>query len=605
MPKEFVSSNKNTSNIDIMGGVESVISSQVNEANIQHLASKAFGAKKVAKAAKAIAIGRQAFNAIQAMNRQLPDMDLTKNILQSAGFPNMGTLDSNMMDMLKKTYGGDVLDQLPVGQILNETVQIFPYVYQNLLEFEVRQEGINEHSTLYFKAVIDEEKQEQYMAQTLDTTKLVVAKREEDGSQTMLFQGVVLDAQIRNVQGVYYLTVEGISHSYSLDIVKKNRSFQNAAMPYEELIQEVTAAYTEVDFMDNASKGAPIGNFTMQYQETDWEFLKRMASRFQTGLVAVDFAPSKRFYFGLPETGTKDELVSPNYRLRKDVSRYLMLTQNDGLALSEQDFVYYMVTTKQIFGLADKVTFNGRELFVCSTYRFLEKGSLTHHYELATEKGMIERQLYNTPIIGASIDGTVLSIKQDKIRVQLNFDDQTDESTAHWFPYSTTYTSKNNVGWYMMPEIGDTVRAYFPSKKEHEAIAVSSVSAMTPEANQPTLKDGIPQGDKSGATSSGSSAFPMSDPNIKTLRNKFGKTVTLEPKKITISGDTFVLVLDDDEGITIQSEQPINVNSKDSILMAAKEILLSAENNITIKCKNNAITMDENVKLTGTEVHMN
>ncbi|MBC1889870.1 hypothetical protein HCA63_16050 [Listeria booriae] len=605
MPKEFVSSNKNTSNIDIMGGVESVISSQVNEANIQHLASKAFGAKKVAKAAKAIAIGRQAFDAIQAMNRQLPDMDLTKNILQSAGLPNTGTLDTNMMDMLKKTYGGDVLDQLPVGQILNETVQIFPYVYQNLLEFEVRQEGINEHSTLYFKAVIDEEKQEQYMAQTLDTTKLVVAKREEDGSQTMLFQGVVLDAQIRNVQGVYYLTVEGISHSYSLDIVKKNRSFQNAAMPYEELIQEVTAAYTEVDFMDNASKGAPIGNFTMQYQETDWEFLKRMASRFQTGLVAVDFAPSKRFYFGLPKTGTKDELVSPNYRLRKDVSRYLMLTQNDGLALSEQDFVYYMVTTKQIFGLADKVTFNGRELFVCSTYRFLEKGSLTHHYELATEKGMIERQLYNTQIIGASIDGTVLSIKQDKIRVQLNFDDQTDESTAHWFPYSTTYTSKNNVGWYMMPEIGDTVRAYFPSKKEHEAIAVSSVSAMTPEANQPTLKDGIPQGDKSGATSSGSSAFPMSDPNIKTLRNKFGKTVTLEPKKITISGDTFVLVLDDDEGITIQSEQPINVNSKDSILMAAKEILLSAENNITIKCKNNAITMDENVKLTGTEVHMN
>ncbi|MBC2325871.1 contractile injection system protein, VgrG/Pvc8 family [Listeria booriae] len=605
MPKEFVSSNKNTSNIDIMGGVESVISSQVNEANIQRLASKAFGAKKVAKAAKAIAIGRQAFNAIQAMNRQLPDMDLTKNILQSAGLPNMGTLDTNMMDMLKKTYGGDVLDQLPVGQILNETVQIFPYVYQNLLEFEVRQEGINEHSTLYFKAVIDEEKQEQYMAQTLDTTKLVVAKREEDGSQTMLFQGIVLDAQIRNVQGVYYLTVEGISHSYSLDIVKKNRSFQNAVMPYEELIQEVTAAYTEVDFMDNASKGAPIGNFTMQYQETDWEFLKRMASRFQTGLVAVDFAPSKRFYFGLSETGTKDELVSPNYRLRKDVSRYLMLTQNDGLALSEQDFVYYMVTTKQIFGLADKVTFNGRELFVCSTYRFLEKGSLTHHYELATEKGMIERQLYNTQIIGASIDGTVLSIKQDKIRVQLNFDDQTDESTAHWFPYSTTYTSKNNVGWYMMPEIGDTVRAYFPSKKEHEAIAVSSVSAMTPEANQPTLKDGIPPGDKSGVTSSGSSAFPMSDPNIKTLRNKFGKTVTLEPKKITISGDTFVLVLDDDEGITIQSEQPINVNSKDSILMAAKEILLSAENNITIKCKNNAITMDENVKLTGTEVHMN
>ncbi|WP_088825475.1 contractile injection system protein, VgrG/Pvc8 family [Listeria goaensis] len=580
----------------------------IGEKSVDEIATGLLGGKdaeRTAEIAKKVYAAKNLYNMAEKGSFNLANMSDIVGRMSGARDAKRIAEGTQILGLLQKTYGGDVVDKLPVDQILNETIQIFPYVYKNLLEFEIIQQGLNEHSTIHFKAVIDEVKQEEYMAQTLDTTNLVVAKREEDGSQTMLFQGIVLDAQIQNVQGVYYLIVEGISHSYSLDISKKNRSFQNAAMSYEDMIQQVTAPYEDVDFMDNASKGAPIGQFTMQYQETDWQFLKRMASRFQTGLVAVDFAASKRFYFGIPETGTKGELISPNYRLRKDVSRYLVLTQNDGLALSEQDFVYYMVTTKQIFGLGDKVTFNGRELFVCSAFRSLEKGSLTHHYDLATEKGMTERQLYNTPIIGASINGTVLSIKQDKIRIQLHFDDQTDESTAHWFPYSTTYTSENNVGWYMMPEIGDTIRAYFPSKKEEEAIAISSVSAMEPSDNQPTLKGGIPKDDKKGATSTGSSAFPMSDPNIKTLRNQFGKTITLEPNKITIVGGTFAIVLNDDDGIIIQSEQNIQMISKQDMLLSAEKIILNGTKEINIQCKNNKIAMADDIQLTGTEVHMN
>lgn len=54
--------------------------------------------------------------------------------------------------------------------------------------------------------------------------------------------------------------------------------------------------------MENNSKNSKkLGQFTLQYQETDWKFLKRLASRFQTGLVPDPIAAKPSLTVGLPE----------------------------------------------------------------------------------------------------------------------------------------------------------------------------------------------------------------------------------------------------------------------------------------------------------------
>lgn len=70
---------------------------------------------------------------------------------------------------------------------------------------------------------------------------------------------------------------------------------------------------------------------------------------------------------------------------------------------------------------------------------------------------------------------SLLILKRDsgsKVQVQFSFD--SEFSGNHWFEYSTAYSSSDQSGWYCMPEVGDTVRVFFPSGNEGQAFAASS-----------------------------------------------------------------------------------------------------------------------------------
>ena len=72
-----------------------------------------------------------------------------------------------------------------------------------------------------------------------------------------------------------------------MDYEEKSRSFQNKEMSYSALIQQVLTNYQGSAFVNStASPDQEIGKFILQYRETDWEFCKRLATHFQTQLVA-------------------------------------------------------------------------------------------------------------------------------------------------------------------------------------------------------------------------------------------------------------------------------------------------------------------------------
>ena len=61
-------------------------------------------------------------------------------------------------------------------------------------------------------------------------------------------------------------------------------------MTYIDMIKKVIKKYQGSDVIDNVTKGKAIENFIMQYQETDWEFIKRVASHFQAPIVSISFS---------------------------------------------------------------------------------------------------------------------------------------------------------------------------------------------------------------------------------------------------------------------------------------------------------------------------
>ena len=172
-----------------------------------------------------------------------------------------------------------------------------------------------------------------------------------------LFKGIILNITIKAVMGVYYLEAEAISNTYNMDVKLNSRSFQNKDMTYKALVENVISSYAGADSIHMVPDDKGIEKLIVQYNETDWEFLMRMASRFNTSLVTDATATSPKFWFGIPEGINKGKLEDFNYSVSKRISDFRNSSENfiDGIA--EDDFIYYEVETDKILDIGNEVEF--------------------------------------------------------------------------------------------------------------------------------------------------------------------------------------------------------------------------------------------------------
>ncbi|MGG4147601.1 contractile injection system protein, VgrG/Pvc8 family [Paenibacillus algorifonticola] len=508
------------------------------------------------------------------------------------------------------------------NQVLNYgDILITSYELVRLHELEVVK-SVNDHAYLRFSGVIHEEKKDSYVNQTTAQTPVkVLLKDKETGKDEMLFSGFVLDVEVKAVRGIYYIEVKAVSYTYLLDVKRNKRSFQNPKLTYSGLVDAVISHYSKADCIDAASQGQAIQTIVMQYEETDWQFLKRIASRFYTVLVAAAEMSAPCFFLGLPEGQDKGKLVAKHYTAKKRVSEYQYAVENDVPGIDDQDYTVYEVESERLLVPGNEVLFKARKLVVGRAVSCMKNSILTHTYQLFPRKGLRQKKEYNQAIIGASIQATVVKINKDTVRAKLDMDDQEDPNTDYWFPYSTIYASEGNTGWYCMPEENDNIRIYFPSSKEEEGYAISSVkrgaasdakssgsSSGSAGASGSTgagaaLRAVVPVAASGGAKDDGSDW--MSNSDRKSFRTKYGKEIVLEPHQIVIQAAGMAIVISDAQGIQITSDQNISINAGGSMMMKAKNIQLSA-GKIELSGKANTITLgDSLVKVDGEEIKMN
>ncbi|WHX50163.1 contractile injection system protein, VgrG/Pvc8 family [Paenibacillus woosongensis] len=480
------------------------------------------------------------------------------------------------------------------------SIRIEPYEILHLHSMKITK-GINKHSKMTFSAIVSEDKKDAYVTNTNAETFIRALIQNDDGQhEHILFTGLVTKVRVNAARGVYYLNVEAISHSYLLDIKRKKRSFQNPDILYSSLIKEVISPYQDADIIDAATFKKKTNTLIMQYEETDWQFLKRMASRFYTALVPVNGYDSPKLYFGVPTGQDKGELQTTYYTVHKNMAEFKEAIDNSVPGVSDSDYTVYDVISEQLLEPGHEVTFKKRRLVVGSVVSETRNGILEHNYKLYPRKGLRQKKIHNEAIIGASIQGKVIQVHRDTVRAKLDMDDQLDANSNYWFPYSTIYASEDNTGWYCMPEIGDSIRIYFPSKKEEEGIAISSVAREIP--SKPASVSG---GQTTSQASVKADKDPKDDPDTKTFSTKYGKIISLGPSSIIIkSGDMFI-TLDDERGIDIVSNKDISITADNNILLASSSIHISA-NTLSLSNEDNKITLEEaNILIEGTEIKMN
>ena len=123
-------------------------------------------------------------------------------------------------------------------------------------------------------------------------------------------------------------------------------------MKYTQLIDEVIKDYSG-DYIDVVAKGSTTDKFIIQYDESDWEFLKRMASHFNAGLVPDTYSDKPKFWFGTPEGAGKGELEKYHYSVSKKIGEYRRASENHNENIDEKDFIYYKIETEDLLNIGD------------------------------------------------------------------------------------------------------------------------------------------------------------------------------------------------------------------------------------------------------------
>lgn len=491
-----------------------------------------------------------------------------------------------------------------------QNLEVSPYIVEQLLDVRFDHQ-INEHSTFYFKALLPEEKKDSYAKDSSLGSNVSLLVRDSYGNSDILFQGMVQNVEIKSIQGTYYIEVYAISHSYLLDVERKSRSFQNKKMPYSAIVQQVATDYEDAMIKDVATQGAGIGQLIVQYKETDWEFLKRLASHFHTGIVNDVHFCYPRCYFGIPNN-EKLALEISQYDVKKNLAKYLKLLKSGISGLQEQDFIYYQIETYLPANIGDEVQFQGRTLYVCQVKGRMDKGIFMHHLTLTTKKGMSQLYQWHDRIAGVSLNAKIVEIKNDQVKVSLKIDETSGHAPGElcFFPYSTIYSSQDGSGWYCMPEIGDQVRIYFPDNIEEHSYAISSVhEEVNQQSGDDLYSDGINNGTGANGKAGGVGNYSgkRDDPSVKSIRNKDGKEIRLTPDGIYIIADGTVITLTDNGGVSITSDQNIEFKSDHSIILSAEEdVSIIGQAGIDLSCNETAsIKMEENIEVIGQEIKSN
>ncbi|MFX3634519.1 MAG: contractile injection system protein, VgrG/Pvc8 family [Candidatus Pristimantibacillus sp.] len=473
---------------------------------------------------------------------------------------------------------------------------------------------INEHARLTFTGIIPEEKEEYYVQMAEEQTAIKLQYVDDHGKSRILFQGILLQLHIKVEKSVYWLEAEVVSYTHSMDIKLENRAFQNHSLTTADVMEQIGGTYVKAPTFNTVTKDQPLGAFTLQYQETDWEFLKRMASRIHSVLIPVSTHDSICLYLGIPDDRDAGELETTHYRVYKDLLAYKDAGGMDYADLTEQDFICYEVTLNRVLELGDQVKFKGQKLHVFEVKTEMKRGVLLHTYTLCSKKAGYRRQTYNPKLIGASIQGKVMAVVRDDVKVQLEYDHNWSLDTASLFPYSTMYASEDQTGWYCMPEKGDDVRVYFPSAKEGEGIALSTVRKKLPQeamqsSNQTTTIVQQEQLQPVIHYDQDVKDDLMANPNTKFLLTPTGQKITFEEDRITITGATGgatitltsagTIILNCENKIMLQSSKQIEMVSE-SIMMVANQIEMST------KDKKGGLTIDQGqVVIKGIEILMN
>lgn len=423
----------------------------------------------------------------------------------------------------------------------------------------------NEHGYMIVSGYIQQDKEEEYCQLLAQNTWANVRIFDEHGNNEILFTGIVTEGEISVINGLKTLQVKIHTGTYLMDLKRHTRSFQSSNCTYNEIMSSFADSYKQYKYIMCSGNEKGTNRFLCQYQETDWQFAKRVASCGGTVLYSNYIGSGIKFYFGRPLGVNRGKISLTEYSVKQSGSE-----------------IMYEGKMRELFEIGDIVEFEGKNLHIARRYTEFAKGELYHIYTLTEYNAGNIRKEYNDKLIGVSLDAVVEKVDKTSVMVSIQ-KDENKKSGARWFPFATVYSSPDGTGWYCMPEIGDSVRLYFPSNKEEEAYVFSAAHL-----------------------SSGDSVYRV-NPENKSIMNKQGKEILLKPDAILITNNKGMSIeLSDTSGISIISDKTITLESQEAIEITSvtANIDMVSPKKISLKQGDTSVELSDKMVMHGTKIRL-
>lgn len=442
-----------------------------------------------------------------------------------------------------------------------EKLIVKPFDIDELLECKIKKQ-VNQHFELYISAYV-KGNEEDFFNLSDETEIIVEEEREQDN--IVLFKGILYNITIRSEGGLKRLDLSARSYTCLMDQKKRVQIFQKMGQTYKEIVRQIAEQCGRNSIIYSIETREKKCEMVVQYEETNWEFLIRLASHFNTVVIADCINSYPCFYFG----------VTPRKRveIENTISRHI-LTLEYGMRVEE-----YYFDSKDIFNLCNEIILNGRCYLIYGIETVLKNSEVVHYYQLRTIKDFYSQKIKNSLIAGHSILGKITQVNEEKVKVQLNCEYDFRGESSIWFSYATVYSSPEGEGWYCMPEKGDMVRLYFPDSEETNAYVISAVHL-------------------------GTVGNMRRKPEEKSIRTIYDKEIRLTSNKIILTNHKgSSVVLDDEKGIRIISKKMISLSSKGGIHFASKDKThLEAGGGILLKQGNNVLMVRNGIRQNGFDV---
>ena len=352
-----------------------------------------------------------------------------------------------------------------------------------------------------------------------------------NSTEKIFLNGVIKELQINETTaGALTVEITAISKSVLLDRIPRYRSFQDPTLTYSAIAEEINGNYGTNDgkIVNVGEDMQAVPRMTIQYNETDWEYLKRIASYIGQPVMAYSDKIFVGFFKNIPAqtpnlkysqfgkrtkeertyfkiTGTEvypvatpiklktrnrvsgEEVENDYYVLENKIynegnmlkCEYILGKQTDYFvdpiphekikgAVIEARTIHIARTdeSKSNHGRADGSSDNleGRTVGVKPLNKYIEKA------ENSQNENVKER------IKASDIAVMTLNLTEGLLKLGENGQPFEDKYTGKsYFPYVTPY-SQSNTGFTPAPEVNDRVALYFPNGNETHAIVLGAVN---------------------------------------------------------------------------------------------------------------------------------